>query len=131
MRPSTQETPRRQPLVLIADDDADFLRLAAWELDGLGLRLRQAHDGLQAVLRLGDVVPDLVIVDVDMPAMDGLLLVRQIRMTPELRRTQVLVVTGKGGPETRAKALSLGANGYLQKPFDPATFRGVVLSLLP
>jgi DNA-binding response OmpR family regulator len=109
-----------QRKILIVDDDAD-LRL------GLGVRLRAikyatvfAADGATAIAMAQRERPDLILLDLGLPAGDGFLVLERLRAIPKLAAIPVVVITARDVEESRERALDLGAVAFLQKPVDNA-----------
>ena len=102
--------------ILIADDDALVRLIARAVVEKAGMTVIEAADGAEAMSSLdtGDRI-DLVLLDLDMPIIGGLDILRRIRARPETARVPVLVLTGADGPEMQM-ALDLGANGIFPKP---------------
>ena len=99
-------------------------------LEGDGYEVRESPDGRQALDALHSISPDLVITDINMPEMDGITLVREIRKLPALRHMPVLILTTESDPEVKASAQAAGATGWIGKPFDPDQLRQVVARVL-
>ncbi len=106
--------------ILIVDDDLDMLSLIDWNLNRLGYSTSVAVDGLEAMKRIGECKPDLVILDVMMPVVDGLKLCRWIKNNKDglIANLHVLILSSLSSPADKALALSAGANNYIVKPFD-------------
>lgn len=107
--------------VLIVDDDADFQRLAS---EVLGLAFQSAHivtarDGTEALQRIEQAPVSLVVLDLDMPGMNGVDLTRALRESDATREVPIIVATGVGGGPDWKLLQSMGANGFLVKPVDP------------
>lgn len=115
LRPKTRR-------VLIVDDDPDAARLAADSLKRVGFEPRVARDGFSAGVELAAFRPDLVTLDLRMPGMDGLQVLRYIRGQKSFRHLKVLVITGATRNELEG-ALKAGADDYLQKPVLPKVLR--------
>jgi DNA-binding response OmpR family regulator len=107
------------PSVLIADDDAVSMYLLRHCLTSAGFRVCCAHDGREALAMMKDESPALVILDVMMPVMDGLEVLRHAKASPELAAIPVIVVTSREQDSDILEALKLGAADYLVKPFMP------------
>jgi two-component system, OmpR family, alkaline phosphatase synthesis response regulator PhoP len=115
--------------ILIVEDDDVTRELLCQALARQGYEVTTAEDGLKGYELALSQRPDLIITDIYMPAADGAHLLRQVRDTPELATTPVLVVTGYGtGGATLA--LSLGADAYEPKPIQPANLLATVRRLL-
>jgi len=115
--------------VLVVEDDPDAARLAADSLKRIGFEPRIARDGFSAGVELAAFCPDLVALDLRMPGMDGLQVLRYIRSQKSLRHLKVLVITGAPRDEVD-DALAAGADDYLQKPVEPKALREKVARLL-
>ena len=102
--------------VLVVEDNAISRRVAARLLQRLGLRTTLAEDGLQALDRLAEQRFDVVLMDCQMPVMDGLTAVRELRARERGRRTPVLALTAHAFEEHRTECLAAGMDGYLRKP---------------
>ena len=120
-------SPRR---ILLVDDSDSIRRMLDWILRPLGFELLQASNGLEALDVLRREPVDLAIVDLNMPLMDGISLVREIRATPEWSEMPVIMMSTEGRDEDVRMALDAGVNLYLLKPSSPAVVRYKVLSLL-
>ena len=120
-----QQVPR--PL-LIVDDSAAVRGVARKELAGLGLEILEAEDGLQALEVCRARRPALVVADVNMPGMDGINLLRELRadLDPRLCALPVVLLTGDRSPETRAQAWAAGASAVLDKPAPGAALVAAV-----
>jgi CheY-like chemotaxis protein len=105
------------PRILIVDDDAWILKMVSTVLDKRGYTIDTAQDGAEALERVAEATPDLVISDVMMPRMDGWTLIRQLRARPETAFTPVIFLTALGSDEDRIRGFRLGADDYLPKPF--------------
>jgi two-component system response regulator MtrA len=101
--------------IVVADDEADIRRLVAFILKGRGHTVLEAGAGDEALALIRRERPDLVILDVMMPGVDGITLCRQIR---QLSDVPILFLSAKNGPSDRVIALRLGADDYVGKPFD-------------
>lgn len=102
--------------ILVVDDDTNILDLLSIQLTKAGYRVTKAKDGLDALDCLERSIPDLAIVDVMMPNMDGYTLTRKIR---EMFDIPVLLLTAKGELEDKEKGFLAGSDDYLVKPFEP------------
>ena len=105
-----------QPLVLVADDEPRITKLVSLALSEEGFRVVTAAGGEEAVAKAEEVRPDIVLLDIVMPDLDGIEVMRQIR---ERRPVPVILLTAKGSTADKAKGLDLGADDYLAKPFHP------------
>ena len=103
-----------QPLVLVADDEQRITKLVSMALTDEGFRVVTASGGEEALAKAEEVRPDIVLLDIVMPDLDGIEVMRQIR---EHRPVPVILLTAKGSAPDKAKGLDLGADDYIAKPF--------------
>ena len=113
--------------ILIADDDAELLALIGFTLTQSGFVVVKAGDGAAALKVFAQEAPDLVVLDINMPAMSGFDVCARIR---DRSRVPVMMLTARGEEEDLVKALELGADDYLNKPFSPRTLIARVKALL-
>ncbi len=109
----------KTPDILIVDDDPGMIRVMARALDGLG-RLRFATDGEQALAQLAKTAPDLVLLDADLPGLDGFQVCQRIKAHPDLREIPVIFVTGQNAPKDELRGLESGAADFIAKPIRQA-----------
>ncbi|NOX76687.1 MAG: response regulator [Gammaproteobacteria bacterium] len=107
-------------MILIADDNAQNLYLARFLLERSGYSICEAHNGTQAVVTAQAELPALVLMDIQMPGMDGLEATRRIKGTADA--PLVVALTAKVMSGDREAILSAGCDGYIQKPIEPTTF---------
>jgi len=110
--------PDLRPLVLVVDDTPDVHRLLAVKLRREDLRLAHATSGEQALVMVRELAPAAVLLDIDMPHVDGLTVLRRLKADPELHQIPVLMLSAITGPEHKAAAFELGAVDYITKPFE-------------
>src|SRR5213596_1671352 len=115
-RPAREASMSTQPLVLVADDEPRITKLVAIALSEEGFRVVTANGGEQALQKAEEVRPDIVLLDIVMPDLDGIEVMRQLR---ERRPVPVILLTAKGSTSDKAKGLDLGADDYIAKPFHP------------
>jgi two-component system KDP operon response regulator KdpE len=116
-----------QPLVLVADDEARITKLVAIALREEGFRVITAGGGIEALQKAEEVRPDIILLDIVMPDLDGIEVMRQLR---ERRPVPVILLTAKGSTADKAKGLDLGADDYLAKPFHPDELTARVRAVL-
>ncbi len=109
----------KQRTILFAEDDALLREIAAETLRTAGFAVVEAADGQAALEALAEVQPDLVLTDVRMPRRDGLSLLQQLRRTPEFRLMPVVIMSAKADRADQRMGMSLGADDYVTKPYDP------------
>ncbi|BHH85160.1 response regulator [Desulforhopalus sp. 52FAK] len=113
-------TPSGAKTILVIEDSNTSRKVISMVLTRQGYNIVEATTGGEAISRLVDVMPDLVLLDVMLPDMDGYQVLSEIRSSARLKDVPVVMLTGKRGSTDRMKGLSSGANEYLTKPFDPA-----------
>jgi CheY-like chemotaxis protein len=106
-----------QPIVMIVDDDEFSRTLAERTLDGKGYELVFAPDGMTALAMLQRERPDLILMDVNLPDIDGVALTQRLKALPGLAEIPVVMVTGEARRETLESSISAGAAGFIVKPF--------------
>ncbi len=116
---------------MTVDDAATMRKMVSFTLRGVGYTMVEAEDGVSALELLKRQPVDLVITDVNMPRMDGIELTRQIRGTPELTKTPILLLTTETDADSKARARAAGATGWLVKPFKQDQLVSVVAKVLP
>lgn len=105
--------------VLVVEDNDDIRRLLKKVLTAAGHRVVEAADGEEAVRVTGEIVPDLVLMDLRLPgALDGLQTTARLREDPRLVRVPVVALTASVLPSDRERALAAGCNGFISKPLD-------------
>ena len=117
--------------ILIVDDEPPILDLVRFTLEDADVRVVEASDGVEALALARRVRPDLILLDVHMPRLDGLEACRQIRREPDLARTPIIMLTAAGQEADRARGREAGADEYLTKPFSPLALLALVEALVP
>lgn len=107
------------PLVLVADDDEDILTLVGLRLTRAGFEVMTAKDGLEALELVEQRTPDVAVVDVMMPRMDGHELVRRLRARPDTAAIPILVLTAAVHDAVAEASAQAGADAHMRKPFSP------------
>nr|BBH94551.1 alkaline phosphatase synthesis transcriptional regulatory protein PhoP [Thermogemmatispora argillosa] len=113
--------------ILVADDDRDMVDILSYWLKGHGYEVVRAFDGEQAIKRWRETLPDLVILDVEMPKIDGFEVCRQMRNETN---SMVLILTAHDQEEDEIRGLELGADDYLRKPFSPRQLLARIKAIL-
>ena len=116
--------------VLVVDDfDDTRLLLRTW-LERRGFRVVEAENGLEAIDQAESESPDLIIMDMEMPQLDGLSATRRIRGLKSFGSVPIVAVSAYGADQFRDQALAAGCNEYVSTPFEPATLEGIIRSLV-
>lgn len=105
--------------ILVVDDDPDIVELLQYNLEKEGYEVRTAPDGRKAVETARTFSPELVLLDIMMPHMDGIEAGRQLREMPELRQTYILYLTARSEEYSEVAAFEVGADDYITKPIKP------------
>ncbi len=123
-------TPPVQPRVLVADDDPTIRLLCATTLSPYGYEVIEAADGQEAIELARAVAPDVVLLDLSMPILDGFGVLAVLRADDRTRELPLVVLTGETGPHIIERVHEIGVAGLFTKPFDPgvvaAFVRGVI-----
>ena len=104
--------------IFVVDDEEDLTDLLHYQLGKAGFEVKFSNNPFEALGKARDFMPELIILDVMMPDLDGLQLLRMIRVDNLLQKVPVIMLTAKSGVEHRIKGLEQGADDYLGKPFD-------------
>jgi two-component system alkaline phosphatase synthesis response regulator PhoP len=121
----------KAPVVLVVDDDAAIRTVVRWQLDDAGFRVVEADDGPSALRRIRDDHPTLVVLDLSLPGLGGLDVLRSVRGGHSGRSdTPIIVLSGRSGETDRIVGLDLGADDYLVKPFSPGELVARIRSVL-
>ena len=104
--------------LLVVDDDPFIARLLEIELEAAGFEVRTAGNGVDALERVHERLPDLVLADVMMPIMDGFELTRRLRSDQRTLRVKVILLTALGFRAGRTRGMDVGADEYVVKPFE-------------
>lgn len=119
-----------QRTILVVDDfDDTRLLLRTW-LERRGFRVVEAENGIQAINQAETESPDLIIMDMQMPQLDGLSATRRIRNLESMNSVPIVAVSAYGADQFREQALAAGCNEYVSTPFEPATLEGIIRDLV-
>ena len=121
---------RPQPVVLAADDDEDILELVAFRLERSGYTVLRATDGEEALRLALEAKPDLAVLDVMMPKLDGYELTRRLRSEDATSRMPIILLTARSQDADVQAGFDAGADDYLRKPFSPQELRARVQAIL-
>ena len=115
-----------KPVILIVDDERPYVDLLGELLEKYGLEAQTAYDAGDALFRLRAKKPDLILMDLKMPQMDGISLIDRLRSNRKWQKIPIIVVSAKTGREDQQAALDAGANRFLTKPFSSNDLRTVL-----
>ncbi len=117
--------------VLIAEDNADSREILSLELEAEGYAVRAVSDGLSAVEAAADFRPDVIVMDISLPTLDGLEATRRIKAQPGFANTPVIALTAHAMTEDEARFRAAGCDYYLAKPASPEAVLKVISRFLP
>lgn len=121
---------KRKPRILVADDDAFIRRPLEWMLSQEGFEPQTVADGDECMEMLRSSPPDLLILDVMMPGLDGFEVCRRMKDDPKLREIPVVLLSARGREHDRERGMALGAAEYMTKPYSPTDLMQRIRGLL-
>ena len=124
------ERPPVRPLVMVVDDSITMRKVTSRVLENHSLEVITAQDGIDAIENLHERVPDLMLLDIEMPRMDGYELAEHVRGDPRLRHVPIVMITSRAGQKHRKRARAAGANDYMTKPYQESELVAKVGELL-
>jgi DNA-binding response OmpR family regulator len=104
--------------ILVVEDELDVQKVVAKRLTSRGFTVHCASDGYQAVQKAHKIAPDLIVLDLQLPAGDGLSVLRKLRISDSTKKTHIVVLTGMTNELFKQSVLTEGVDAYLQKPYD-------------
>lgn len=116
--------------ILAVDDSKSIRQMVALTLEDAGHDVAQAEDGLAALECARGQSFDLVLSDINMPRMDGIELIKELRAMPAFKFTPILTLTTESGADIKSKGKAAGATGWIVKPFDPDTLLATIKKVL-
>ena len=119
-----------RPLVLVVEDEAALATMLRYNLEKQGFRVEEAGDGQEALTRIAETTPDLVLLDWMLPTLSGIEVCRQIRRRHETRNLPVIMVTARTEDQDAVRGLNTGADDYISKPFNMEALLARVRALL-
>ena len=125
------QSQRAMTTILVVDDEPPIVDLVRFTLEDADVRVVEAADGAEALVVARQTIPDLVLLDVHMPRLDGFEVCRQLRREPSLARIPIVMLTAAGQESDRARGRAAGADEYLTKPFSPLALLALVEALVP
>ena len=108
--------------ILTIEDNEQNLYLIRYILEDSGYEVFSAMDGREGIASAAKLLPDLILLDIQLPIMDGYTVARSLRQNADLADTPIIAVTSYAMPGDREKAVEAGCSGYIEKPIDPDTF---------
>ncbi|MEJ6655542.1 MAG: Hpt domain-containing protein, partial [Pseudomonas sp.] len=121
---------RRSTLVMVVDDSITVRKVTTRLLERHGMEVVTAKDGVDAVARLQDIQPDIMLLDIEMPRMDGFEVATRVRHDERLKDLPIVMITSRTGEKHRERARSLGVDEYLGKPYQETQLLEVIGSLV-
>jgi CheY-like chemotaxis protein len=117
--------------VLVIEDNEQNLYLVRFLLENRGFTVYEARDGRQGIALASDLRPDLILLDIQLPMLDGYAVAEELRKDPALKEIPIIAVTSYAMVGDRERVLAAGASGYIEKPIDPGTFVDQICEFLP
>jgi len=111
-----------KPTVLVIEDNEQNLYLVTFLLENAGYEVTQARNGREGIELAGRVTPVLILLDIQLPGMDGYAVAHALRSNPSLAGVPIVAVTSYAMVGDRERALAAGCSGYIEKPINPETF---------
>ena len=118
------------PLALVVDDSITVRRVTERFLERNGLRAMTAKDGIDAISVLQDAKPDIILLDIEMPNMDGYEFATHVRNDARVSDVPIIMITSRVGDKHRARAIEIGVNDYLGKPYQDSELLEAIRRLL-
>ncbi len=130
--PVPEELAPKSPRILIVDDETDVLDLlsSVMQNDEEPIEIATARSGVEALLLIGERAPDLLILDIKMPGMNGFEVCQKLKANPRSRNIKIVAISGDTDPATRARILEAGADVFFTKPLNVLDFRRESLKLI-
>jgi two-component system phosphate regulon response regulator PhoB len=119
-----------RPNILITEDEAALVAMLRYNLEKEGYAVDEAADGQEALIKVAESKPDLILLDWMLPQLSGLEVCRQIRRNPETRNIPIIMVTARGEEADRVRGLDVGADDYIAKPFSPSELMARIRAVL-
>jgi chemosensory pili system protein ChpA (sensor histidine kinase/response regulator) len=119
-----------EPVVMVVDDSITIRKVTARILGRHKLKVVTAKDGLDAIQQLQEVTPDLFLMDIEMPRMDGFELANHVKSDSRLQGIPIIMITSRTGDKHRERARQIGVDRYLGKPFQEAELMNEINELL-
>jgi len=117
--------------VLYIEDNEQNLYLVTFLLNAKGYEVLQAREGPEGIAMAADHRPDLILLDIQLPGMDGYAVAKRLRQNPDVAQTPIVALTSFAMAGDREKAFGAGCSGYIEKPINPDTFMAQIEEHLP
>lgn len=119
-----------QVKVLIVDDEPDILDLLAYNLEKEGYEVQKAHNGEEAIRKAGNKPPDLILLDIMMPQLDGIETCRRLRALPQMQQAYIVFLTARSEEYSELAGFEAGADDYISKPIKPRLLLSRIRAIL-
>jgi chemosensory pili system protein ChpA (sensor histidine kinase/response regulator) len=130
MRPAAPPKTSTQLTALVVDDSITMRRVTQRLLERRGAKVFTARDGLDAITVLQEHTVDIILLDIEMPRMDGYQFATHVRNDPKLKHLPIIMITSRSGEKHRAKAIEIGVNDYLSKPYQESQLLAAIQALV-
>ena len=130
-RPLPQRQAVRPPQIMVVDDSVTVRKVTTRFLEREGMQVVTAKDGADAMLKLQQQQPDVMLLDIEMPHMDGFEVISKVRLSETMHGLPIIMITSRSGEKHRERAFALGANAYLGKPYQESVLLEEIRMLLP
>ncbi|MFW5450990.1 MAG: Hpt domain-containing protein [Methylophagaceae bacterium] len=125
-----EDTSERTPIAMVVDDSITMRKASSNMLKRHGFDVTTARDGVDAVSQLNEQIPDIILLDVEMPRMDGFEFATLVRNDPELKQLPIIMITSRTGDKHRERAMNIGVNAYMGKPYQETEIVKILQKLL-
>jgi chemosensory pili system protein ChpA (sensor histidine kinase/response regulator) len=126
-----QPAERDCTLVMVVDDSVTVRKVTTRLLERQGFEVITAKDGLDAIEKLEGITPDIMLLDIEMPRLDGFEVVTRVRHEERLASMPIVMISSRTGDKHRERAIGLGANGFLGKPYQDSHLISTISEFLP
>jgi chemosensory pili system protein ChpA (sensor histidine kinase/response regulator) len=130
VRPAAPPSTATQIAALVVDDSITMRRVTQRLLERRGVKVYTARDGLDAITVLQEHNVDVILLDIEMPRMDGYQFATHVRNDPKLKALPIVMITSRSGEKHRAKAIEIGVNDYLSKPYQESQLIAAIEALI-
>jgi DNA-binding response OmpR family regulator len=126
----TDALPAALPIVLLVEDEIPLRRAMRDVLEREGFQVLEAGDGAEALVAIDRATPDIAVLDINLPVLDGFAVLSRLRTRASTARLPILILTARADQETEMRGLALGADDFLTKPFRPTALAARLRALL-